>query len=68
MRAVALDFDGVIADSALETFLLAPLGARCVLAAWGYNGERERIAAEAAGSIVCGAPELEARVLGGPLL
>ena len=47
---------------------VAPLGVRCVLAAWGYNGERERIAAEAAGSIVCGAPELEARVLGGPLL
>ena len=27
----------------LET--VAPLGVRCVLAAWGYNGERERRAA-----------------------
>lgn len=47
---------------------VAPLGVRCVLAAWGYNGERERIAAEAAGHLVCGAPEFATRVLGGPLL
>jgi len=43
---------------------VAPLGVRCVLAAWGYNGERERTAAAAAGHLVCAAAEFEATVLG----
>lgn len=38
---------------------VAPLGARCVLAAWGYNGERERRGARRRGYRVCGLPELE---------
>jgi len=32
---------------------VAPLGVRCVLAAWGYNGERERRGARARGYEVC---------------
>lgn len=42
----------------LET--VAPLGARCVLAAWGYNGPREHRLARRAGFRVCGLEELEA--------
>jgi phosphoglycolate phosphatase-like HAD superfamily hydrolase len=38
------------------------LGARCVLAAWGYNGERERRAAREAGYLVCTLEDFEKRV------
>lgn len=38
------------------------LGARCVLAAWGYNGERERRAARQAGYLVCTLDDFEKRV------
>jgi len=31
----------------------APLGVRCVLAAWGYNGARERELAKERGYVVC---------------
>ena len=41
---------------------VATLGARCVLAAWGYNGARERRAAEAQGFLVCGLEEFETAV------
>jgi phosphoglycolate phosphatase-like HAD superfamily hydrolase len=41
---------------------VAELGARCVLAAWGYNGERERRGAEARGFLVCTLEDFEARV------
>jgi phosphoglycolate phosphatase-like HAD superfamily hydrolase len=47
---------------------VAPLGVRCVLAAWGYNGERERQGARAAGHVVCAASEFEEGLLGGLLL
>ena len=40
------------------------LGARCVLAAWGYNGARERRIAEARGFLVCTLADFEARVFG----
>lgn len=32
---------------------VAPLGVRCVLAAWGYNGQREQVLAQQAGYRVC---------------
>jgi phosphoglycolate phosphatase-like HAD superfamily hydrolase len=38
---------------------VAALGARCVLAAWGYNGPRERRIAEARGFLVCGLDDFE---------
>jgi len=41
---------------------VAALGARCVLAAWGYNGERERRRAAALGFLVCGLDDFERRV------
>jgi phosphoglycolate phosphatase-like HAD superfamily hydrolase len=43
---------------------VARLGARCVLAAWGYNGARERRSAEAHGFLVCDLTDFEARVWG----
>jgi phosphoglycolate phosphatase-like HAD superfamily hydrolase len=41
---------------------VAPLGARCVLATWGYNGSRERRIAAARGFLVCGLDDFEGRV------
>jgi phosphoglycolate phosphatase-like HAD superfamily hydrolase len=41
---------------------VASLGARCALAAWGYNGARERRAAERAGFLVCELADAEARL------
>jgi phosphoglycolate phosphatase-like HAD superfamily hydrolase len=41
---------------------VAPLGVRCVLAAWGYNGERERDLARKRGYVVCSLADAE-RVL-----
>jgi phosphoglycolate phosphatase-like HAD superfamily hydrolase len=38
---------------------VATLGARCILAAWGYNGARERRVAEAQGFLVCELEEFE---------
>jgi phosphoglycolate phosphatase-like HAD superfamily hydrolase len=43
---------------------VAALGARCVLATWGYNGARERRIAEAHGFLVCGLADFEAKVFG----
>ena len=41
---------------------VAPLGARCVLAAWGYNGPRERRIARERGFLVCGLDTFEGEV------
>jgi phosphoglycolate phosphatase-like HAD superfamily hydrolase len=41
---------------------VARIGARCVLAGWGYNGERERRIAAAHGFPVCDLADFEARV------
>jgi phosphoglycolate phosphatase-like HAD superfamily hydrolase len=43
---------------------VAKLGARCVLATWGYNGPREQRIAEARGFLVCGLADFERRVFG----
>jgi phosphoglycolate phosphatase-like HAD superfamily hydrolase len=43
---------------------VAALGARCVLAAWGYNGARERRIAEAHGFLVCDLDDFERCVFG----
>ncbi len=39
---------------------VAGIGARCVLAAWGYNGPRERRIAETRGFLVCHLADFEA--------
>jgi phosphoglycolate phosphatase-like HAD superfamily hydrolase len=43
---------------------VAALGARCALAAWGYNGARERRSAAARGFLVCELADFEAQVFG----
>ena len=45
---------------------VAALGARCVLAAWGYNGARERRLAEARGFLVCDLAAFEREVFAHP--
>ena len=44
---------------------VASLGVRCALAAWGYNGERERILAAQRGFIVCELAAAEDDLFGG---
>jgi len=51
-------------DKVTHLLDVAPLGARCVLAAWGYNGVRERREAEQAGLLVCGLHDVEAQLFG----
>jgi phosphoglycolate phosphatase-like HAD superfamily hydrolase len=41
---------------------VAPLGARCVLAGWGYNGPREHALAARRGYPVCSLSDFEARI------
>lgn len=41
---------------------VAPLGVRCALAAWGYNGERERSQAQQRGYLVLSLEDFEARL------
>ena len=43
---------------------VAPLGVRCGLAAWGYNGERERAQARRRGYLVCTLDDVETQVFG----
>ena len=43
---------------------VAPLGVRCALAAWGYNGDRERNRARALGFLVCRLEDAEAQLFG----
>jgi phosphoglycolate phosphatase-like HAD superfamily hydrolase len=43
---------------------VAPLGVRCGLAAWGYNGERENALARARGYLVLGLEDAEAQLFG----
>jgi phosphoglycolate phosphatase-like HAD superfamily hydrolase len=43
---------------------VAPLGVRCVLAAWGYNGDRERALAEERGYVVRGLEDAAVRLFG----
>jgi phosphoglycolate phosphatase-like HAD superfamily hydrolase len=48
----------------LET--VAPLGVRCALAAWGYNGPREHQAARERGYLVCRLDDVERQLFGLP--
>jgi phosphoglycolate phosphatase-like HAD superfamily hydrolase len=43
---------------------VSPLGVRCALAAWGYNGPREQARAHARGYLVCGPADVEALLFG----
>ncbi|MEB2344776.1 MAG: hypothetical protein OZ948_08550 [Deltaproteobacteria bacterium] len=44
--------------------VVAPLGVRCGLAAWGYNGPREYRLARAHGHLVCTLDDVEAQLFG----
>ncbi|MDP6980493.1 MAG: hypothetical protein QF570_18150 [Myxococcota bacterium] len=65
IRAVQGDFDvpfediTFIDDKANHLVSVAKLGARCVLASWGYNGPRERAYATDRGLAVYGLDKLE---------
>lgn len=63
-RAVPPDQVTFVDDKVNHLDDVAPLGVRCVLAAWGYNGDRERREAERAGHRVCGLDEVEAALFG----
>ncbi len=41
---------------------VAPLGVRCVLATWGYNGPREHAAARQRGFLVCDLEDVEGKL------
>jgi phosphoglycolate phosphatase-like HAD superfamily hydrolase len=43
---------------------VAPLGVRCVLAGWGYNGPREHALAEQRGYLVCSLESVEGGLFG----
>ena len=43
---------------------VAPLGVRCALAAWGYNGPRERELARERGHLVCRLDDVEQKLYG----
>lgn len=43
---------------------VAPLGVRCALAAWGYNGPRERELAHERGHLVCRLEDVEQKLYG----
>ena len=45
---------------------VAPLGVRCALAAWGYNGPREHREARARGYLVCTLDDAEQQLFGVP--
>jgi phosphoglycolate phosphatase-like HAD superfamily hydrolase len=45
---------------------VAPLGVRCALAAWGYNGPREHGLARARGYLVCTLADAERQLFGEP--
>jgi phosphoglycolate phosphatase-like HAD superfamily hydrolase len=45
---------------------VAPLGVRCALATWGYNGPREHALARARGYLLCALADAEALLFGAP--
>jgi len=65
-RLFGLDFEEItfVDDKVNHLDSVASLGARCVLAAWGYNGGREQRLALRAGHLVCQLEDFEERVFG----
>jgi phosphoglycolate phosphatase-like HAD superfamily hydrolase len=57
---VALSDITFVDDKLNHLEAVRPLGVRCALAGWGYNGERERLQAGAAGIPVCTLANAEA--------
>ena len=65
---LALDFAGMtfVDDKVNHLDAVAPLGVRCGLAAWGYNGPRERELAARRGYLVCDEHDAERLLFGRP--
>lgn len=55
---------GFVDDKVNHLDSVAPLGVRCALAAWGYNGPREHRLARARGYRVCRLEDVEAQLFG----
>ena len=67
-RGLGLPFEEItfVDDKVNHLMEAAPLGVRCALAGWGYNGLREEQAAREAGFLVCTLEDAEARLFGPP--
>jgi phosphoglycolate phosphatase-like HAD superfamily hydrolase len=67
-RGLGLPFDEIsfVDDKVNHLLEAAPLGVRCALAAWGYNGAREESEAREAGFLVCTLEDAEALLFGPP--
>ena len=59
---VSLDAMLFVDDKVNHLDRVAPLGVRCALAAWGYNGARERDLARSRGYPVCELEDLESKL------
>jgi len=65
---LAVDFGEItfVDDKVNHLQDVSALGVRCALAAWGYNGARERTQARAAGHLVCSIDDVEPLLFGAP--
>ncbi len=65
-RALGIAFEEItfLEDKVNHLESVAPLGVRCALAAWGYNGAREHARARELGYLVCRLDDIEARLFG----
>jgi len=65
-RALDLPFAGLtfVDDKVNHLEAVAPLGVRCGLAAWGYNGPREHAVARERGHLVCTVEDAEPLLFG----
>jgi phosphoglycolate phosphatase-like HAD superfamily hydrolase len=63
-RELGLDFPEMtfLEDKVNHLESVAPLGVRCALAAWGYNGPREHRRARELGFLVCTLEDVEAQL------
>jgi phosphoglycolate phosphatase-like HAD superfamily hydrolase len=65
-RARGVDYAEItfVDDKVNHLDSVAPLGVRCALATWGYNGPREHAQARAQGYLVCTLADAEAQLFG----
>ena len=65
-RVLGVSFEEItfLEDKVNHLESVAPLGVRCALAAWGYNGPREHARARELGYLVCTLDDVEARLFG----
>ena len=63
-RAFGVDYPEMsfVDDKVNHLDSVAPLGVRCALAAWGYNGPREHAQARARGHLVCTLADADAQL------